>query len=129
MKEENKWFHVKFAETISFLAYVNAQISFALSFTDEIDQWKTQSDENNSAFKWLQSMQYLRMIFWWIVLFIAGVFCPCICLMLCVKGEKVMNIPVVKTILEKKARRFNPEKDVECKECIICMEDFSVDDD
>lgn len=87
MNEENKWLHIKLSESISFLAYLNAQVAFFFSFNDSIDPWKIRCDENESAFKWIQSMMYLRMPFWWIVLFFVAACCPCICLMLCIKGE------------------------------------------
>lgn len=45
-----------------------------------------------------------------------------------VAKEKASQVPVLKSVLKKKARNYDPEKDIEINECSICLVDFSVDD-
>ena len=42
--------------------------------------------------------------------------------------EKAKALPGIKSVLQKKARKYDPEGDIEINECAICMTEFSVDD-
>jgi len=103
---------------------------------DQNTEEKYELREN--ALSTVRLMMYFRMVGWWaIILFI----CCFGCCILAKHGsqltrseamdrshEAASKIPGLKTVLATKARTYDPEKDVECTECAICLTDFSVDD-
>jgi len=76
------------------------------------------------------------MIGWWILGWTLFIFVVVMTVIFCFKGREAMNqaqetaskVPGLKEVLGSKARTFDPEKDIECTECAICLVDFSVDD-
>jgi len=84
----------------------------------------------------VRMMMYLRMIGWWVIILFILAGCCFFCCYLAKFGSEAMDrthaaaskVPGLKTVLASKARTYDPEKDVECTECAICLTNFSVDD-
>jgi len=76
------------------------------------------------------------MVGWWILGVALVIFIIAMTAVFLTKGREAMDqahataskVPGLKQVLGSKARTYDPEKDVECTECAICLVDFSVDD-
>jgi len=101
---------------------------------DQNTEEKHELREN--ALSTVRMMMYLRMIGWWAIILFCLIMCCFGCCLLVTKGSEAFNqvhetaskVPGLKTVLASKARTYDPEKDVECTECAICLTNFSVDD-
>jgi hypothetical protein len=44
-----------------------------------------------------------------------------------VQKERLKRLPIIRSFLESKGRKYDPNGDCEVKECCICMEDFEIE--